>query len=38
MIEYVQSEVERKFDKNVSIDSVIEGEMLLAKAGKTFGN
>lgn len=25
-------EVERKFDKNVSIDSVIEGEMLLAKA------
>jgi len=32
LIEYVQSEVERKFDKNVSIDSVIEGEMLLAKA------
>ncbi|EGP1922187.1 molybdopterin-guanine dinucleotide biosynthesis protein MobA, partial [Enterococcus faecium] len=32
LIEYVQSEVERKFDKNISIDSVIEGEMLLAKA------
>lgn len=32
LIEYIQAEVSEKFDKNVSIDSVIEGEMLLAKA------
>ncbi|MGX7180287.1 MobQ family relaxase [Enterococcus italicus] len=32
LIEYVQLEVERKFDKNVLVDTVIEGELLLAKA------
>ncbi|MBQ2635321.1 MAG: MobA/MobL family protein [Methanobrevibacter sp.] len=32
LIDYVQSEVSIKFDKNVSIDTVIEGEMLLAKS------
>lgn len=32
LIEYIQLEVERKFDKNVLVDTVIEGELLLAKA------
>ena len=32
LIEYVQLEVERKFDKNVLVNTVIEGELLLAKA------
>ncbi|OTN86653.1 MobQ family relaxase [Enterococcus faecium] len=30
--EYVQAEVEQKFNRSVSFDSVIEGEMLLAKS------
>lgn len=32
LADYVKSEVSLKFDKNVSVDTVIEGEMLLAKS------